>query len=246
MSRVGVFASPDEAREFKQLLLQLRAAGFALNAGQKQAAIVGQPQEFVVANTTDEIIPPFAIMQCTVFNTDAIGVQKPADRYGRQGPYLVNGGYDIPIGGRGIGTNYGPIAISMDDTSFVLMTPQRRISPEVDQWTGLFNPAGCFIYLGDRALRLASNIVFAMYEGYPQVIHAKTGSGGIPAASGVGTRTLGSAECSLWEDDGNGNYTESIPETIYNTMSTAVSGSSHILAARNHLGRLVVISEDCE
>jgi hypothetical protein len=35
MSRVGVFASPDEAREFKQVLLQLRASGFALTGWSK-------------------------------------------------------------------------------------------------------------------------------------------------------------------------------------------------------------------
>jgi hypothetical protein len=81
MSRVGVFASPDEAREFKQLLLQLRAAGYALNAGAKRPAVFEEPQEFIVANTTGEAVPPFAVMQCISYQDGAIEIQKPADRY---------------------------------------------------------------------------------------------------------------------------------------------------------------------
>lgn len=245
MSRVGVFASPEEAREFKQLLLQLRASGFALQGGQRRAPVVDQPQEFIVTNTSGEAVPPFAIMQCIGFNTDSIEIKKPADRYGREGPYLVNGGYEIPIDGRGIGRNFGPITLHTDDTSYIVMTLNRRISAEVDEWSGVLNPAGCFVYLGDSIARSQGGIVYAINDGYPQVVHAKTGTGGIPGATGVSTRVLGSAECTLWEDDGDGNYTETISETIYNAMSTAVGSSTHILASRNHLGRLVVVAEDC-
>lgn len=245
MSRVGVFASPDEAREFKQLLLQLRSSGFLLQGGQKRQPVFEAPQEFIVSNQSGEVIPPFAFMQCTEFNTDVIRVEKPADRYGAAGPFLINSGREIPIDGRGVGRNAGPLLLHTDDTSFALMTAQRRISPEVDEWSGIFNPAGCFVYFGDSPLRSSGGVVFGILDGYPQVIHAKTGVGGIPGATGVSTRVLGSAECTLWEDDGDGNLTESIDETIYNAMSTAITGSAHILATRNHRGKLIVVAEDC-
>ena len=243
MSRVGVFASPEEAREFKQLLLQLRASGFALQGGQRRAPVADQPQEFIVTNTSGEAVPPFAIMQCIGFNTDSIEIQKPADRYGREGPYLVNGGYEIPIDGRGIGRNFGPITVHTDSSAD---TELQRLSAEANEWYAIRNPAGNLLYLGASELRDSGDCVFAIIDGYPQVIVCKTGASGIAAASGTGPRTMASAECSIFEDDGTGVMTDStIDEDIYNIMSTAAGANAFILASRNDRGLWVVTAEDC-
>ena len=245
MSRVGVFASPDEAREFKQVLLQLRAAGFQIAGGQKQQAIFEAPEEFVVANTSGEIVPPFAVMQCISFDTDAIEIQKPADRYGQAGPYLINGGREIPIDGRGVGRNTGPLTIHTDGSAD---TALQRLSAEEDEWFAIYNPAGCWLYLGDSTLRPEGDLVFAMHVDYPQVIHAKTGSSGIAGASGSGTRSLTGGTCSLFECKRDSAIIEDsdIDETIYNTMSSSVAANTFILASRNDSGFWVVVAEDCE
>ena len=245
MSRVGVFASPDEAREFKQLLLQLRSAGYALNAGQRQPAVFEAPQEFVVANTTSETVPPFAVMQCISYQDGAIEIQKPADRYGQSGPYLINSGREIPVDGRGVGRNTGPLTIHTDGSAG---TALQRLSAEEDEWFAIYNPAGCWLYLGDSTLRPEGDMVFAMHVDYPQVIHAKTGSAGIGGATGSGPRNLSAGTCSIFEcsqttvvisDSG-------IAETIYNTMSSTIAANTFILASRNDRGYWVATAEDCE
>jgi hypothetical protein len=57
---------------------------------------------------------------------------------------------------------------------------------------------------------------------------------------------MGSAECSIFEDDGTGVMTDStIDEDIYNIMSTSVGANAFILASRNDRGLWVVTAEDC-
>ena len=243
MSRVGVFASPDEAREFKQLLLQLRAAGYALNAGAKRPAVFDEPQEFVVANTTGEAVPPFAVMQCISYQDGAIEIQKPADRYGVNGPYLINSGKEIAIDGRGVGRNIGPITVHTDGTSEAELD---RFSPEVDEWFAIRNPAGNLIYLGDSSLRDSGDCVFAIVDTFPQVIHAKTGASGIAAASGSTTRATASASCTLYQSDAEGLLEDSELEIdLYNFAATAVQADVFVLASRNEKGLWFVVAEDC-
>jgi hypothetical protein len=243
MSRVGVFASPEEAREFKQLLLQLRASGFALQGGQRRPPVADQQQEFVVANTTSETVPPFAVMQCISYQDGAIEIQKPADRYGQSGPYLINSGREIKANERGIGRNVGPITVHTDGSAD---TELQRLSAEADEWYAIRNPAGNLLYLGASELRDSGDCVFAIIDDYPQVIVCKTGASGIAAASGTGPRTMASAACSIFEDDGTGIMTDStIDEDIYNIMSTAAGANAFILASRNDRGLWVVTAEDC-
>ena len=243
MSRVGVFASPDEAREFKQLLLQLRAAGYALNAGAKRPAVFEEPQEFIIANTTGQAVPPFAVMQCISYQEGAIEIQKPADRYGVNGPYLINSGKEIAIDGRGVGRNVGPITVHTDGTSEAELD---RFSPEVDEWFAIRNPAGNLIYLGDSSLRDSGDCVFAIVDTFPQVIHAKTGVSGISTASGTTTRLMSSGNCSLFQCDASGLLSDSgIEIDIYNFTGTAIATSVFILASRNEKGLWVATAEDC-
>jgi hypothetical protein len=243
MSRVGVFASPDEAREFKQLLLQLRAAGYALNAGAKRPAVFEEPQEFIVANTTGEAVPPFAVMQCISYQEGAIEIQKPADRYGVNGPYLINSGKEIAIDGRGVGRNVGPITVHTDGTSEAELD---RFSPEVDEWFAIRNPAGNLIYLGDSSLRDSGDCVFAIVDTFPQVIHAKTGVSGISAASGSTTRAMSKADCNLYESSSTGGLTDTDLEIeLYNFAATAVQSDTFVMASRNDRGLWIVVAEDC-
>lgn len=244
MSRVGVFASPDEAREFKQLLLQLRASGFALQGGMKRPPIFEAAEEFTVANTTGEAVPPFAVMQCIGFDgaTNTIEVQKPTDRYGVDGPYLINSGREIPIDGRGVGRNAGPITVHCESPTHVY----DRYSPEVDQWYAISNPAGNMLYLGESELRTGGNCRFVIFSDYPSVIHAKTTASGIPAATGVSTITMGSESCDLYFSDDSGILTTTdIDIKLFNFSSTAVGASRMVLASRNEKGLWVVTAEDC-
>ena len=243
MSRVGVFASPDEAREFKQLLLQLRASGFALQGGMKRPPVFEAPQEFVVYNSSGEIVPPFAVMQCISSQKDVIEIQKPADRYGVNGPYLINGGKEIPIDSRGVGRNAGPIVVHTDASA---TTALQRMSAEENEWYAIQNPAGCFLYLGDSELRENGDCVFAIVDGYPSVIHARAGASGIAGATGTNPRIMSSATCTLYEDDGTGSLSlTSIEADIFNVMTTAVSANAFLLVSRNDRGNLVAVSEDC-
>lgn len=243
MSRVGVFASPDEAREFKQLLLQLRAAGYALQGGAKRQPVIEAPRDIVVFNSSGEEIPPFAVMQCIGAQDDVIEVDKPADRYGVNGAYLINGDKEIAIDGRGVGYENGAVLVHTDGSAD---TALQRLSPEVDEWYAIRNPAGNMIYLGDSTVRASGDIVYAVIDGFPQVIHAKAGVTGVTAASGSSPRAMGSGVCDLYESDSSGSLTSADMEiTLYNFSATAVTSSRFVLASRNEKGLWVVVAEDC-
>ena len=243
MSRVGVFASPDEAREFKQLLLQLRAAGYALNGGQKRQPVVEAPRDIIVYNASGEEIPAFAVMQCVGAQDEVIEVDKPSDRYGVNGTYLVNGEKDIAIDSRGIAYESGAVLVHTDGSAD---TALQRLSPEVDEWYAIRNPAGNMVYLGDSTVRTSGDIVYAVIEGFPQVIHAKAGVTGVTAASGSSPRSMGSGVCDLYESDSAGSLTSANMEiTLYNFSATAVTSSRFVVASRNEKGLWVVTAEDC-
>ena len=75
------------------------------------------------------------------------------------------------------------------------------------------------------------------------IVHAYTPAGGIPARASL---TMGSATCDLYDCNSSGVLSDSTDDiTIYNMASTAVAGSTHILAAKNSSGLYVCIVEDC-
>jgi hypothetical protein len=243
MTRVGVFASPDEARIYKQIVEQLRSSGFLLQGGQQRPPVFEAPQEYVVYNSSGEIVPPFAVMQCISSQKDVIEIQKPTDRYGVNGPYLLNGGKEIPIDSRGVGRNAGPIVVHTDASA---TTALQTMSAEQDEWYAIQNPAGCFLYLGDSELRESGDCVFAIVDKYPSVIHARAGASGIAGATGTNPRIMSSATCTLYEDDGTGSLSlTSIEADVFNVMTTAVSANAFLLVSRNDRGNLVAVSEDC-
>lgn len=243
MSRVGVFASPDEAREFKQLLLQLRAAGYALQGGAKRQPVIEAPRDIIVFNSSGEEIPPFAVMQCIGAQDDVIEVNKPTDRYGVNGAYLINGDKEIAIDGRGVGYENGAVLVHTDGSAD---TALQRLSPEVDEWYAIRNPAGNMIYLGDSTVRASGDIVYAVIDGFPQVIHAKTGGSGIAAAAGSNPRAMTVGTCALYEAFDDATISDvDIEIEIHNIMSTQVAANTFILASRNERGLWIVTAEDC-
>lgn len=245
MGRVGVFASPDEAREFKQLLLQLRASGFALQGGQKRQPVIEAPESIVVFNSSGEAIPAFAVMQCIGSDDDVIEVDKPADCYGVNGPYLINGPNEIATDSRGVGKTFGAVVVNNTDATTLEIGD--RLAPAEDEWFAEPNPAGNMIYLGKSKLRDPSTeLDYVLFGEYPQVIHAKTDASGIDAATGSTTRTLGSGLCTVFKSDADGVITETEVELIaYNFSGTAVQPSVFVMASRNEKGLWVVVAEDC-
>ncbi len=244
MSRVGVFASPEEAREFKQLLQQLRASGFQLAGGQQKPPVIDQQDTTVIYNASGLVIPPCAIVQCVGARSGVIEVRRPADRYGVNGPYLINGRNAIKIGERGVAYSAGNLLVHTNGTPTALT----RLSPEANQWYAIANPAGNIIVLGKDAIRATPFDVQyrAMVGEFPTLIHAKTGIGGVAAASGTSTRTMGSASCTLYQSSSAGVLTAtSLTITLYNQSATAVGGSRFVGASQNEKGLWVITIEDC-
>lgn len=75
------------------------------------------------------------------------------------------------------------------------------------------------------------------------MVHAYTPAGGIPARS---TLTMGNASCDLYNSTTGGVLSDSGTNiTVYNMATSAVAGSTHIIAAKNQAGIYVCIVEDC-
>jgi len=75
------------------------------------------------------------------------------------------------------------------------------------------------------------------------MVHAYTPAGGIPARS---TLTMGNASCDLYNSTTGGVLSDSGSNiTVYNMATSAVAGSTHIIAAKNQAGIYVCIVEDC-
>lgn len=259
MGRVGVFASPDEAREFKQLLLQLRAAGYALQGGQKRPPVIEAESDIVVFNASGEAIPPCAVMQCTFAQKGVIEVTKPVDRYGEKGPYLINGPNAIEPDKNGIAYSYGKVLVHTDsntgDDRDSIRRPYERFSPIEDEWYAEKNPAGNILMLGHSPIREHpySDQWIGILSEYPQVIHAKTPGTGIAAGtqSVDGVVNLGKADdCNLLEieEASTGSYRTKyagINIRLFNAFRTAIGASTYVIASRNELGLWVVVAEEC-
>lgn len=244
MGRVGVFASPDEAREFKQLLLQLRAAGYALQGGQKRQAIMEAPEPIVVYNNSGEAIPSCAIMQCIDSSDGVIAVDKPADRYGTVGPFLLNGPNAIEVDKRGVGTCWGSVLVHTDGTA---LTAQDRLSPEANEWYAIKNPIGNMIYLGNKEIRSTGDQVQALIVGFPQLITFKSPVAGIAARTGSTTITKGQATCDIWAYENTAGQIRdtTFNETIYNIFSTAMPGLQFGKAALSERGEWDAVTWEC-
>lgn len=246
MSRVGVFASPDEAREFKQLLLQMRSQGYALTSGAKRMPSAPDRLGVVFVNMADEEIPASGIVEIYGYGEAVALGRKPTAEYEDNSTFFViNDVSAVPAGRRGVGYLDGIVVVASSETTQVAFS--ERMSAQVDSFQAKKNPAGNLMHLAYHALPndrgLNTNAVYVNIVGYPSVIMAKTPVGGIPAASGTTTRTFGLGEdCLLYQ--GGSRPTNWLID-LYNFSSTAVAGDTFVLASRDESGRWVVIAEDC-
>lgn len=234
--------SPEVARELLAFYRQAKAAGLLSGPGRGQLPQLPQAVPIYVRNVSGEAIPAYACMQATGTvesgGQNYIQVDKPADATGAAGGFLFNGPREIEVGGNGIG-HAGPVAKALGDGSAVAAGD--KWSPAASAWTITPTSGGLFAVIGGDDV--ASNVVRVFVGASDGVVHAKTPIGGIPAIS---TLTMGSASCDIYECSSAGVLSDSgTNETIYNMASSAVAAETHIIAARNSAGLLVVIVEDC-
>lgn len=240
MTRIAGF-TPEVARELLAFWRQAKASGL-LRPSNTQQAQLPQAVPLYVSNVSGEAIPAYACMQATgtveIGTQNYITVNKPADATGAAGGFLFNGPSEIEIGGKGIGTA-GPLVKALGTGATA--TAGAKWSPAASAWTIAPTTGGLFTMAGNDDV--AANVVRVFVSHGKDVVHAKTPVGGIPA---MATLTMGSASCDIYTSTTGGVLSDSgTNETIYNMAGSAVAGSTHIIAARNSVGLLVVIVEDC-
>lgn len=246
MSRIGAYAV-EEAREFKALLLQLRSAGFMLQGGQKNRAVIESPQEVIFHNSSGATAPPFAPLQVIACNINGsvpiVEVDQVADSYGRSGPYVFNGPLNVASDAKGIGYR-GYVAVQGDATTYVFGD---RLRVKTSAYTVEKHPCGNLFCLGKYELRAETDVYLAIDVGFPQVVDFVAPGGGIAAASGTTTLTMGSASCDIWDDAGTtGQISDStFNETIYNKFTEAVPAAARGHASLDNAGLWRAITWSC-
>jgi hypothetical protein len=228
MTRVGVFASPDEAREYKQLLNQLRASGFALQGGNKSPAVFEAPQEHIFHNAYAGTVPPFGVMEVTGVqisnNVAVMQTTRPTTSYGRNGTYLFNGPRQVATTIRGVGVR--GIVIAAGDANTYATGDRMRV--KASTFFVEKHPCGHLVCVGKYELRGEDDIYLCIDVGFPSTIDFVAPGGGIAAATGTTTLTMGSGTCDIWDDAGTaGQISDSgFTETIYNKFEDAVPGGA--------------------
>jgi len=238
MTRVGVFRSPDEAREYKQLLEQLRASGFALLGGQKPAPVFEAPREIIYYNSSGAAAPPFAALQvinCEIENNvPVMEVDQAVDSYGRSGAYIFNGPTQIANAARGVGF-VGVVIVQGDATTYAFGD---RLRVKANSYNVEKHPCGQLLCLGKYAIRSETDVYYAIDVGFPSTVDFVAPGGGIAAATGTTTLTMGSASCDIWDDAGTaGQISDSgSDETICNIFDKAVPAGARGKASLNGNG----------
>jgi hypothetical protein len=247
MTRVGVFRSPEEAREYKQLLEQLRSSGFALLGGQKPAPVFEAPREIVYYNSSGAAAPPFAALQvisCEIENNvPVMEVDQAVDSYGRSGAYIFNGPTSIANAARGVGF-VGVVIVQGDATTYVFGD---RLRVKANSYNVEKHPCGQLLCLGKYAIRSETDVYYAIDVGFPSTVDFVAPGGGIAAATGTTTLTMGSASCDIWDDAGTaGQISDStFNETIYNKFAEAVPAAARGLASLDGSGLWRATSWSC-
>jgi len=247
MTRVGVFASPDEAREYKQLLNQLRASGFALQGGNKSAAVFEAPQEHIFHNAYSGTVPPFGVMEVTGIqisnNVAVMQTTRPTTSYGRAGAYLFNGPRQVATTIRGVGVR--GIVIAAGDANTYATGDRMRV--KASTFFVEKHPCGNLVCVGKYELRGEDDIYLCIDVGYPATIDFVAPGGGIAAATGTTTITMGSASCDIWDDNGTaGQITDTtFNETIYNKFAEAIPASARGFASLDNAGQWRAVSWSC-
>jgi len=246
MSRTyGFFPSVESAASHMERLERLWA--WYLSTSGRIPLFVPEEDQIEFYNASGEDIPPHAVMQITDGEESVVKVDKPADRYGRTGPYLINGNEAVLTGKFGIATKNGTALVKIIDAGTINFG--KRLSAEANQWYAIENPCGPWRYVGTQeTLSYNGTHVLAQWVNYPLTIDFVAPVGGIAAATGTDPITMGSATCDIWQDSGTlGQITDStFNETIYNKFAEAVPASARGYASLSARGLWRAISWSCE
>lgn len=249
MSRIGTY-TVEEAREYKALLLQLRAAGFALQGGEKLPALAESPNEVVFYNIGNPL-DPFSVVQVLTCeleqNRVVYGAGMAQDSYQRFGRYLLTGPTAIGSFKRGIGySNYG--LVRGDASTYAVGDRLRVKSQPFPQTYSVVekHPCGNFYCVKKVNWRSQTNIYFVADVGFPAVIDFVAPSPtGIGAATGTTTISMISGDCDIWADTTSRVVPYGVPgtivdtgfnETIWNKFSTAIPAASRGFASLDNSG----------
>jgi hypothetical protein len=201
-----------------------------------QKRLVSAQTPIYVRNANAAAIPPYACMQATGTEEDTetgqnyIVVDQPADVTGGAGAYLFNGPEQIEIGGDGIAQN-SRVVRAIKDTGTA--TAGDSWQPIVSSWE-IAAGGDTFVMIG--ADDIATDCVRVFYAGGGGGILVKTPVGGIPAATGTGPYTFGSATCTIVGGDG---VVGAGTVTVKNIVNEAVAGN--VMGKASKVGTIYVI-----
>lgn len=220
---------------------------------------------FPCVNTTDEVIPPFAIMALAPSESSGPPILKHSSSYTTLGPGPMEVRVrkpeddDILLGNPAVfcfNTEL-PIPASSDSgkgectfnlPAFAQLDPggaRERgclLMPEADSWVLHKNHAGIYTL---RTWWIDGSIDIGLVDagGVCTVTHAMSPSGGIPAASGS---QMGSASCVLYKTNATGNRSSTgTSDTVWNPSETAIAGSKYIVIEPDKTGLLIAVVESC-
>lgn len=244
MSRLGVFPSPESVRKHIRAVAQLqREMSSVLSALGSRDKFKTPAETFVFCNKGAATVPPFGVVQITGNEMGQLKGERPADSYGRSGTYLVNGPTEVAVNAYGIGFR-GICPVMCDATSYVRGDRLRAVA---SSYEASKHPCGHLLVIGDYPLRSQTDIFLCCDVGFPQTIDFVAPGGGIAAATGTTTLTMGSASCDIWDDNGTtGQITDTtFNETIYNKFGEAVPASARGHASLDNAGLWRAITWSC-
>lgn len=244
MSRLGVFPSPESVRKHIRAVARLqREMATVLSTIGVQDRYKTPPDQLVFCNKGAATVPPFGIVQVTGNEMGLAKGERPADSYGRSGWYIVNGPTEVAVNAYGLGFR-GICPIVCDATSYVRGDRLRAVA---SSYEASKHPCGNWLVIGDYPLRSQTDIFLCYDVGFPQTIDFVAPGGGIAAATGTTTLTMGSASCDIWDDNGtSGQITDTtFNETIYNKFAEAVPASARGNASLDNAGLWRAITWSC-
>jgi hypothetical protein len=211
-------------RDIAQLLVELR----------KISRFQQQTEGFVFCNKGAATVPPFGIVQITGNEMGQLKGERPADSYGRSGWYVVNGPQSVAVNAYGVGFR-GITPVACDATTYVRGDRLRAVA---SSYEASKHPCGNLLVIGLYELRSQTDIFLCVEVGFPSTVDFVAPGGGIAAATGTTTLTMGSASCDIWDDAGTaGQISDSgSDETIYNIFDKAVPAGARGKASLNGNG----------
>lgn len=197
-------------------------------------SLLGASQQFLfqpalpyVSNDSGEAIPPYGCMQITgtveIGSRNYLVVDKPSDTDGTAGAFIFNGHREIADAAEGL-AQLGPVVRGFKDIGTA--TGGERWQPVSGEWYIEQDDAGQFICCGDDAVLDDVVKVVLAAKGADRLF--KTPGGGIPAATGSGPYTFGTAACT---PVGLAGVVGSGTVTITNIVNKAIAANVVIKAA---------------